>query len=275
MGLWLPVLQAAGCFTQEAILRGGRALPLYSRMLQAQAPPAIVLPAQRGAQELQVTLRIGDMSWQAFLDMPTKAFGTTYNRPVIDPNAVIEIDEGWPGMRSKVPLFGSSPRGSVGTPRDSPVGSPTHRGNMLHRVSMAASVTSDDEDEDKSISNISEIIEDIEDPTPEVEAEVAPANRPVNILFSSGTTGEPKAIPWTHITPIRCGADGWAHQDIRERDVVCWPTSLGWVRARPPCPVAAAGCRTTTSRLLPLPCADDGPVGNLCRVPELGDPCHI
>lgn len=26
----------------------------------------------------------------------------------------------------------------------------------------------------------------------------------INVLFSSGTTGTPKAIPWTHITPLRC-----------------------------------------------------------------------
>ncbi|GMH37525.1 hypothetical protein BSKO_05398 [Bryopsis sp. KO-2023] len=50
-----------------------------------------------------------------------------------------------------------------------------------------------------------------------------------NILFSSGTTGEPKAIPWTHITPLRCTVDGWAHQDVRRGDVVCWPTNLGWM----------------------------------------------
>ena len=50
-----------------------------------------------------------------------------------------------------------------------------------------------------------------------------------NILFSSGTTGDPKAIPWSHVTPIRCGSDAFAHHDIRERDVVCWPTNLGWM----------------------------------------------
>ncbi len=50
-----------------------------------------------------------------------------------------------------------------------------------------------------------------------------------NILFSSGTTGEPKAIPFTHLTPIKCAADGCLHQDVREGDVVAWPTSLGWM----------------------------------------------
>ena len=50
-----------------------------------------------------------------------------------------------------------------------------------------------------------------------------------NILFSSGTTGDPKAIPWTHLTPIKAAVDGRYHQDIHEDDVVAWPTSIGWM----------------------------------------------
>lgn len=50
-----------------------------------------------------------------------------------------------------------------------------------------------------------------------------------NVLFSSGTTGEPKAIPWTHLTPIKAAMDGRYHQDVRPDDVVCWPTSIGWM----------------------------------------------
>ncbi|KAJ1426093.1 Ubiquitin-conjugating enzyme E2 [Sesbania bispinosa] len=50
-----------------------------------------------------------------------------------------------------------------------------------------------------------------------------------NILFSSGTTGEPKAIPWTQLSPIRSAADGWAFVDVQPGDVYCWPTNLGWV----------------------------------------------
>ena len=49
------------------------------------------------------------------------------------------------------------------------------------------------------------------------------------ILFSSGTTGAPKAIPWTHTTPIKSASDGYYHQDIKEGDVVAWPTNLGWM----------------------------------------------
>ncbi len=49
------------------------------------------------------------------------------------------------------------------------------------------------------------------------------------ILFSSGTTAAPKAIPWTHVTPIKCASDGYFHQDIQHKDVVAWPTNLGWM----------------------------------------------
>ncbi len=52
---------------------------------------------------------------------------------------------------------------------------------------------------------------------------------PTNILFSSGTTGDPKAIPWTHMTPLKCGMDGRYHQDIHPGDVVAWPTNIGWM----------------------------------------------
>ncbi len=51
----------------------------------------------------------------------------------------------------------------------------------------------------------------------------------ITILFSSGTTGEPKAIPWNHTTPIKGALDGYYHHDIHTNDVVCWPTNLGWM----------------------------------------------
>ncbi|PON98121.1 2,3-dihydroxybenzoate-AMP ligase [Trema orientale] len=56
-----------------------------------------------------------------------------------------------------------------------------------------------------------------------------PIDSVINILFSSGTTGEPKAIPWTQLSSIRCAADSWAHIDVQVGDVACWPTNLGWV----------------------------------------------
>lgn len=54
-------------------------------------------------------------------------------------------------------------------------------------------------------------------------------NDTINVLFSSGTTGDPKAIPWNHMTPIKCAMDGYFHQDIRPGDVVAWPTNIGWM----------------------------------------------
>jgi acetyl-CoA synthetase len=52
---------------------------------------------------------------------------------------------------------------------------------------------------------------------------------PLNILFSSGTTGEPKLIPWTQTTPIKCAADAHFHQDVHPGDVLVWPTNIGWM----------------------------------------------
>ncbi|MCR9197375.1 MAG: AMP-binding protein [Planctomycetaceae bacterium] len=58
---------------------------------------------------------------------------------------------------------------------------------------------------------------------------VGEATDEVNILFSSGTTGEPKAIPWSHSTPLKCAADARYHHNIGTDSVVAWPTSLGWM----------------------------------------------
>jgi acetyl-CoA synthetase len=50
-----------------------------------------------------------------------------------------------------------------------------------------------------------------------------------NVLFSSGTTGEPKAIPWTQTSPLKCVADAWFHQDVQPGERIAWPTNLGWM----------------------------------------------
>lgn len=50
-----------------------------------------------------------------------------------------------------------------------------------------------------------------------------------NILFSSGTTGTPKAIPWDHTTPIKAAADAYFHHDVHPNDCIAWPTNLGWM----------------------------------------------
>ncbi len=53
--------------------------------------------------------------------------------------------------------------------------------------------------------------------------------RTTNVLFSSGTTGAPKAVPWNHLTPIKAAMDGYYHQDIHGDDVTAWPTNIGWM----------------------------------------------
>jgi acetyl-CoA synthetase len=63
----------------------------------------------------------------------------------------------------------------------------------------------------------------------DVDPVAAPADAPTNVLFSSGTTGDPKAIAWTHLTPVKAAADAYYHQDIHDDDVVAWPTNLGWM----------------------------------------------
>ena len=61
------------------------------------------------------------------------------------------------------------------------------------------------------------------------ESDTGDPYRTTNILFSSGTTGEPKAIPWNHLTPIKSAMDGHYHQDIHRDDVTTWPTNIGWM----------------------------------------------
>ena len=127
----LRLSNAAAVFTQDLILRGGKALPLYVKVIEASAPPVIVLPAGRGASP---PLRAGDSVWSDFL----------------------EAAEG-------------------------------------------------------------------------MEAVAREPSDIANILFSSGTTGDPKVIPWTQTTPIKCAADAHFHVNIKPGDVLVWPTNIGWM----------------------------------------------
>lgn len=55
------------------------------------------------------------------------------------------------------------------------------------------------------------------------------ASDPTNILFSSGTTKDPKAIPWTQTTPLKAATDAHLHHDVHPEDVLAWPTTFGWM----------------------------------------------
>ena len=71
--------------------------------------------------------------------------------------------------------------------------------------------------------------DDLLSPRDDYESVVSRPSEMINVLFSSGTTGTPKAVPWTHLTPIKCAMDGRFHQDLRGEDVVAWPTNVGWM----------------------------------------------
>jgi acetyl-CoA synthetase len=119
-------------FTMDAYLRDGKELKVYEKAKAANAPRAVVLPAEHGGQA--TSLRAEDLPWNRFLAPGTKA------------------------------------------------------------VARARS-----------------------------------AKHEANILFSSGTTKDPKAIVWTHATPIKCLVDSYFHQDVHTDDVLAWPTSFGWM----------------------------------------------
>ncbi len=52
---------------------------------------------------------------------------------------------------------------------------------------------------------------------------------PINIMFSSGTTGEPKAISWVQTAAIKAAMDAHFHHNVQPGDLLVWPTSLGWM----------------------------------------------
>ena len=127
----LRLATAVAVFTQDVMLRGGKSLPLYANLVEANAPTTIVLPAENN---LSVSLRAGDVAWQSFLET-TGDFKTITREPA----------------------------------------------------------------------------------------------DAINILFSSGTTGDPKVIPWNQTTPIKCAMDAHFHQNIQPGDVLVWPTNIGWM----------------------------------------------
>ena len=127
----LHLSQAKAIFTQDYILRAGKQLPLYNKVIEANPLKVIVLPHN---SRLSIKLRQQDRSWNEFLS-----------------------------------------------------------------------------------------------PQEKFEAIPAPPDAYTNILFSSGTTGEPKAIPWNQTTPIKCAVDAHLHHDIHLKEIVAWPTNLGWM----------------------------------------------
>ncbi|MDX5583959.1 MAG: AMP-binding protein, partial [Aureibaculum sp.] len=112
----LKITKPKVIFTQDVLLRAGKVLPLYQKVVEADAPKAIVIKATTE----NLNLRPEDNYWKDFL-----SDNNTFNSVIQNPDEIITI------------------------------------------------------------------------------------------LFSSGTTGEPKAIPWTHTTPIKGASDGYYHHNIQ------------------------------------------------------------
>ncbi|EKD53626.1 MAG: AMP-dependent synthetase and ligase [uncultured bacterium] len=127
----LRITKAKAIFTEDFLWRDDKKIPLYEKVVAANAPIAIVLPSDN---TLACSLRSEDIAWDHFL-----------------------------GVNDQHETYASDP--------------------MMH----------------------------------------------CNILFSSGTTGDPKAIPWTHTTAIKAATDAYLHHNIEEDDIFAWPTNLGWM----------------------------------------------
>ena len=80
----LRIGEAKAVFTQDVILRGGRELPLYPRLVTAEAPLAIVLPGR--VEGLTEALRPGDLCWDEFL--PADAASATV---ICDPDETTNV----------------------------------------------------------------------------------------------------------------------------------------------------------------------------------------
>eukprot|EP00906_Rhabdomonas_costata_P011585 RCo016514 len=70
---------------------------------------------------------------------------------------------------------------------------------------------------------------DLGHPLRDFEYAIGDAYQTTNILFSSGTTGDPKAVLWNQLAPLRSASEGYHHMDIHKGEVVMWPTNLGWM----------------------------------------------
>ncbi|MDM9379745.1 AMP-binding protein [Chlorogloeopsis sp. ULAP01] len=147
----LRISKAKAIFTQDYIRRGGKQLPLYAKIIAANAPRAILAETDTGEEDR-----------------------------------------------------GTRERGDAG--------------NVLDRFSTYLKLRLGDLTWDKFLSS-----------NDKFDAFPAHPTAYTNVLFSSGTTAEPKAIPWTQTTPIKCASDGHLHHDIHPQDVVAWPTNLGWM----------------------------------------------
>jgi acetyl-CoA synthetase len=190
--------------TQDVIFRGNKFLPLFGRVLQADAI------MQEEKQEEQHLVSPEQQSTTDFDD----AKETKSDSGFADEAMKIIV---LPGMLHA----GSYPKPIL---HDDTNSNWTDRDSQGYPVPLHESVVAMmRENHDASWYDL------LQDCSDEFESVPRDSMDACNILFSSGTTGEPKAIVWSHSTPIKCAIDGYYHQDIHEGDRVAWPTNIGWI----------------------------------------------
>jgi acetyl-CoA synthetase len=206
------------------VFRGGKRLPLYDKVVGCgTTATAVVLPLEpdgswwgraastadphadpradsHGSGCSVTPLRLGDLSWAAFLAVASEADVAAFApaaADVYDTTNILFSSGTTVRWRCEQATVWHTTSNTPGTP---PLAMPAAR----------CCPTS----QDPAIRYIE----------PECCAHVLCCG--VDVLLRQG---EPKAIGWTHLTPLRCLLDGWACLDVRPGSVVAWPTSLGWM----------------------------------------------
>ncbi len=74
-----------------------------------------------------------------------------------------------------------------------------------------------------------------------LEIELVPFDHPLWVVYSSGTTGNPKPIVHGHGGVLLEGAKQSLHQDLSNTDRFCWLTSSGWIMWNAQCVALGQG----------------------------------
>ena len=181
--------------------------------MEGTSAKAIVIPAT--GDSLGVTPRNGDMSWKDFLSCAAGRYATNLIIPMSDRNRQLWWDQ---HGKTEAILWCDQHGSHMSWICRSPMYSPVYQSaDALINILFSSVTTGIDYPEFlMQFHFISGFLN------------FTWFGSVLYFLFDS-CAGEPKAIPWTQLCPIRCGADTWANWDVRPKDISCLPTNLGWV----------------------------------------------